>query len=67
MTIRDCCRNEDNLEVIDSRPNERTSNGAPVSFTTRQCKVCGAKHHRLVAAPAAMGVRGAPMGTTAGA
>lgn len=62
MGIRECCKNDDNLVLVEHRPEEVTSRGFPVDFSTRQCRVCGAKHHRLVSRPATLGVRGADMG-----
>lgn len=62
MTIHECCRKDENLVLIDHRPDEVTSSGLPVEFTTKQCRVCNAKHHRLVGRPGEMGVVGGSLG-----
>lgn len=39
--VRDCCKDEANLRVVESK----------ATLTTRQCVICGAKHHELTAEP----------------
>lgn len=45
--VRECCKDEANLRVVESK----------ATLTTRQCAVCGARHHELTAEPFVVSAR----------
>ena len=49
-TIRECCKNPDNLKLVEEREIE---NG---TITVRECQVCERKHYELNAAPVVLTV-----------
>ena len=50
-TIKECCEDQRNREVV-------TQAG---SVTIERCKVCGCRHHTLVAEPIEIGIAGAAL------
>jgi len=49
---KQCCQDQRNLEIV-------TKAG---DITIERCKVCGCRHHTMIADPIEIGVKGAALG-----